>query len=53
MTIPDYDLECDCDFCTEERNKRIKEFNKKMGSGKLTSPQSCAGGGFSNQEKER
>lgn len=24
MTIPEYDVECDCDFCIEERNKRLK-----------------------------
>jgi hypothetical protein len=24
MTIPEYDVECNCDFCTEEREERLK-----------------------------
>jgi hypothetical protein len=24
MTLPEYDVECDCEFCTEEREKRLK-----------------------------
>jgi hypothetical protein len=49
MTIPDYDVECDCDFCTEERNMRIKKFNERVGSGQITSPPSAPGGGLTGQ----
>lgn len=53
MTIPDYDKECDCDFCTDERNMRIKKFNERMGSGQLTSPPSAPGGGLTGQGMPR
>jgi hypothetical protein len=33
MTIPEYDIECDCDFCTEERAKRLKAYQEKYEKG--------------------
>lgn len=30
MTIPEYDKECDCDFCAEERDKRLKASLEKL-----------------------
>lgn len=32
MTIPEYDEECDCEFCKEERKKRRERNDEHYGN---------------------